>query len=41
MDKDINRHDLGTWAFLRPGWWVLHLIATAVIVWLAVQLFVY
>jgi len=19
-----NRNELGTWGFLRPGWWVMH-----------------
>ncbi len=27
-------HPLGTWAFLRPGWWILHIAAIALIFWL-------
>jgi hypothetical protein len=28
MTDDVrNTMDLGNWAFLRTGWWVLHIIA--------------
>lgn len=35
MDQ-IGKNDrhLGTWAFLRPGWWILHIAAIALIFWL-------
>ncbi len=28
-----DRH-LGTWAFLRPGWWIVHVAAIVLIFWL-------
>lgn len=31
--KKIDRN-LGTWAFLRPGWWILHIAGIALIFWL-------
>ena len=31
--RQIDRN-LGTWAFLRAGWWVLHIGAIALIFWL-------
>ncbi len=31
--KRIDRN-LGTWSFLRTGWWVLHVTAIALIFWL-------
>ncbi len=31
--KKIDRN-LGTWGFLRTGWWVLHIAAIALIFWL-------
>lgn len=34
LDK-IDRH-LGTWSFLRPGWWILHVAGIALIFWLGV-----
>jgi len=27
-------YELGTWAFLRTGWWILHLVAIALIFYL-------
>lgn len=31
--KKIDRN-LDTWAFLRPGWWIWHIAAIALIFWL-------
>ena len=31
--RKIDRN-LGTWAFFRPGWWILHIAAIALIFWL-------
>lgn len=31
--KKIDRR-LGTWSFLRAGWWVLHIAAIAIVFWL-------
>ncbi|MGE5390738.1 MAG: hypothetical protein ACM3PE_06695 [Deltaproteobacteria bacterium] len=27
-------YELGTWAFLRTGWWILHLVAVALVFYL-------
>lgn len=39
--NNTQQHNLGTWAFLKPGWWIVHLIGVAVLVWLAMQVFAY
>ncbi len=26
-EKTIDSSDLGTWQFLRPGWWFLHAVS--------------
>ncbi len=31
--KRIDRN-LGTWGFLRTGWWIVHITAIALIFWL-------
>ncbi|MGM9524752.1 MAG: hypothetical protein ACI3U1_00630 [Peptococcaceae bacterium] len=31
--QKVDRH-LGTWAFLRPGWWIVHIAGIAFIFWL-------
>ena len=31
---DDNDRHLGTWAFLRPGWWIVHVAAIVLIFWL-------
>jgi len=32
MAEDVrDRIDLGTWGFLRTGWWILHIIGILVV----------
>ena len=26
MSDDVKEYELGTWGFLRAGWWALHVI---------------
>ena len=34
-DVDVrDRIELGTWAFLRSGWWVLHIVAIIVVAYI-------
>ncbi len=35
MDKieHLNRN-MGTWGFLRTGWWIVHLVGIALLFWL-------
>ena len=37
MVDEVESRDLvagTTWAFLRPGWWILHVVAIVGILWL-------
>lgn len=34
MSDDIKNYDLGTWGFLKAGWWVLHVIAIALFIYI-------
>jgi hypothetical protein len=33
-DRGMTPVELGTWSFLRPGWWVLHVVGIVGVFWL-------
>jgi hypothetical protein len=32
--KEKDGYELGTWGFLKTGWWILHVVALAVVFYL-------
>ena len=40
MPEDVkDRTDLGTWGFLRTGWWILHIVGIVVVAYLGYYIF--
>lgn len=40
MEDDVREKlELGTWGFLRSGWWVLHIVAIIVVAYLGYYVF--
>jgi hypothetical protein len=39
MSDVRDRMDLGTWGFLRSGWWVLHVVGIIVVAYLGYYVF--
>ena len=38
-DEVRDRLELGTWGFLRSGWWILHVVAIIVVAYLGYYVF--
>ncbi len=40
MADDVREKlELGTWGFLRSGWWILHIVAIIVVAYLGYYVF--
>ena len=34
MSDNVRNYDLGTWGFLKTGWWVLHVVGIALFIYI-------
>ncbi len=39
MSDVSDRMDLGTWGFLRAGWWILHIVTIVAVAYLGYYVF--